>query len=72
MQQPENLPPGGAATGEALNREVLTIESTPPAPPPPPLLCAQIRANVVVVCWSSAVREARDLLAADLMSTTTQ
>lgn len=39
MQQPENLPPGGAATGEALNREVLTIE----------------------------IREARDLLAADLM-----
>lgn len=35
MQQPENLPPAGTATGEALNREVLTIESTPP-----PLNCA--------------------------------
>lgn len=51
MQQPENLPPGGAATGEALNREVLTIESTraPPPRPQTPQLCATIRANVVVV-----------------------
>jgi hypothetical protein len=50
-------------------------EYTPRPTPAPSTLCAQIaqtRANNVVLYWSSAVREARDLLAGELMSTTTQ